>query len=93
MALVGKADILCDHGERLIAPTYQGFSPFDPPLHDITLCPDPDRLLEGAAEVIGAETRHPGEISEGQPIVEMGLDVVATRVAPVRSTVRWTAPT
>jgi len=35
-----------------------GPSPLKPTLHDVALGTDPDRLLKGAAEVIGAETRH-----------------------------------
>jgi hypothetical protein len=76
MALIGEAGFLRDEGKRLIGPPHQGFRPFEPALHDVTLWPDARRLLERAAEVIGAETGHSGELGQGQPIIEMCLDVV-----------------
>ena len=64
MALIGEAGFLRDQGEWLIGLPHQGFRPLDPALHDVALGPDADRLLEGAAEVIRAETSHPGEIAK-----------------------------
>ena len=76
MALVAKPDLLCDLGKGLIGPTDQSFRPLEPTLHDIALRTNADRLLEGAAEVIRAETRHPGEIGQRQSIIQMGFDIV-----------------
>ena len=76
MTLVGEANFPCDHSERLIGAAHQSLCPFDPPVHHVTLRPDTNRLLEAAAEVIGTKTCHSGEISQGQSIVEMRLDVV-----------------
>ena len=56
MALVGEADFLRDQSKRLLGPPHQGFCTFEPTLHDVALRADADRLLERAAEMIGAET-------------------------------------
>jgi len=69
MALVGEPDFPCNHRERLIGAAHQCLCPFDAPMHHITLRPDTDRLFEAAAEVVGAEACHPGEIGQGQPVV------------------------
>jgi hypothetical protein len=46
MALVGEAGFLLDQSEGLIGPAHQGFGPFDPALHDVTLRTDADRQLK-----------------------------------------------
>ena len=56
-----KPDLLSDLCEGLISPPDQGFHPLDPALDDVALWTHADRLLEGTAEVIGAETRHAGQ--------------------------------
>src|SRR5271154_359626 len=76
MALVGEPGLLRDQGQRLIAPPHQGFCPFEPALHDVTLRPRPGRFLERAAEVIRAETGDFGEDGEREVVLEMLLDVV-----------------
>ena len=76
MTLVGEPDFPCNHSERLIGAAHQSFCPFDPPVHHVTLRPHTNRLLEAAAEVVGTETCYSGEISQGQSIIEMRLDVV-----------------
>src|SRR5271165_5188422 len=76
VALICETSLLRDQGKGLIGPADQGFRPLDPALHYVALRPDARRLLEGTAEVIGAETSHPGEIRQGQPIIEMRLDVI-----------------
>lgn len=83
MALVGEANLNRDRGQTLIGPAHQGFCPFDAPFLDVAVGADADRLFERTAEVIGAETGHPGEIRQGQPIVEMGLDVVTNALQPI----------
>jgi hypothetical protein len=50
MALIGEANFLRDRGQRVIGAPHQGFCSLDPPLHDVALRPDADRLLERAAE-------------------------------------------
>jgi hypothetical protein len=55
----------------------QSLRPLEPTLHDIALRTDADRLLERAAEVIGAETGNPGEIGQRQSVIEMGFDIIA----------------
>jgi hypothetical protein len=77
MALVAKPDLFSDLGEGRIGPANQSFRVLEPTLHDITLRTNADRLLEGAAEMIGAETGHTGEICQGQPVIQMRLDVIA----------------
>ncbi|HKM74488.1 MAG TPA: hypothetical protein VJX94_31255 [Stellaceae bacterium] len=52
MTLVGKSGFLRNQGKRLTGPLHQGFRPLDPPLHDVALRTEADRLLEGAAEMI-----------------------------------------
>src|SRR6516165_7534089 len=76
MALVGEADFLGDHSQRTIGSAHQSFCPFDPPLHHVTLRSHTNRLLEAAAEVVGTETCHPGEIGQGQPTIEIGIDIL-----------------
>ena len=65
MALVGEAGLLCNQGEGLVGSPHQGFCALEPALDDIALGTYTDRLLERAAEVIGAETCHPGKIAQG----------------------------
>ena len=77
MALVGEPRLLRDQGERLFGTPHQGLRVLDPSLHHITLWPDPKRLLKRAAEVKRAETCHPSEIGQAQPIIKMRLNVVA----------------
>ena len=76
MALVAKPDLVSDLGKGLIGPADQSLRPLEPALHDIALRTNADRLLEGAAEVIGAETGYPGEIGQRQSIIQMGFDIV-----------------
>src|SRR5271167_1240014 len=45
--------------------------------------PDARCLLERSAEVIGAETGHPCKLGQGQPIIEMRLDVVLHALQPL----------
>ena len=54
MALVEKPRLLRDPCEGLVALAQQTLRPFKPALDDIALWPNPGRLLERAAEVIGA---------------------------------------
>ena len=68
MALVGETSLLRDPGKRLIGPAHQRLGALNPTLHDIALGTDPERLLERAAEVIGAKTGDPGEIGQSQAI-------------------------
>ena len=82
MALVGKPGLLRDPGKGLVGLTKQTLCALEPAFHDITLRPNPDCLLKGAAEVIGAETGAVGEDGEGEIIVEMRLDVVAHALQP-----------
>src|SRR5271167_771135 len=83
VALVGEANFLCDHSQRAIGSAHQSFCSFDPPVHHVALGSHPNRLLEAAAEVVGTETCHPGEIHQGQPIIEMRLDVVIYALQPL----------
>jgi len=53
MALVCKPGLLGDPSEGLVGPAHQGSCALEATLHDITLRPNPDCLLKGAAEVIG----------------------------------------
>jgi hypothetical protein len=86
MALVAKPDLLGDPSEGLIGPADQGLRPLEP-----TLRTNADRLLEGAAEVIGAETGHPGEIGQRQSIIQMSFDIVAYLASGDRGIARSTA--
>ena len=83
MALVGEADFLGDHSQRPIGSAHQSFCPFDPPLHHVTLRPHTNRLLEATAKVVGTETCDPRKIGQGQPIIEMRLDVVVDARQPL----------
>jgi hypothetical protein len=84
MALVGEAGLLCDQSKGLVGLAQQGFCAREPALDDIALRPDARRLLEGAAEVIGAQTGHSCEFGQGQPIIEMCLDEVAHALQALR---------
>ena len=59
-----------------MAPAQQDFRAVEPTLYDVALRTDPNCKLERAAEMIGAETGHPGEIGQSQSIIEMCLDIV-----------------
>src|SRR5215469_9287564 len=83
VALVGKASFLCDQSKRLIGSAHQSFCPLDSPVHHITLRPGTDRLFEATAEVVGTETGHCREISQCQPVIEMGLDIVTNALEPL----------
>jgi hypothetical protein len=83
MALVGEANFQGNRGERLAGPPHQNFCPRDPAFHDVALGTDTDRLFERAAEVVRAQTGHSGEIRQGQPIIQMCLDVVAHPLLPL----------
>src|SRR5215472_7368809 len=65
VALVAETDFPCNHSERLIGAAHQSFCPLDPPVHYVTLRPQTNRLLKAAAEVVGTETCHSGEIGQG----------------------------
>jgi hypothetical protein len=54
MALVGEAGLLCNQCKRLAGLAQQAFGTFEPALDDVALRPNPSRLFERAAEVIGA---------------------------------------
>jgi hypothetical protein len=89
MALVSEADFRRDQSQRLIGSAHQSFCPFDPPVHHVTLRPHTNRLLKAAAEVVGTETCGPRKIGQGQPIIEMCLDVVSHALQPfARQSVR-----
>jgi len=77
VTLISKADPLSDLGKRLIGSTHQDLCPFQSPSHDVALGSNSDRLLEGAAEMIRAETGNSGEISQSQSVIQMGFDVVS----------------
>lgn len=62
MALVGEAGFLCDQGEGLAGLAQQALSALEPALNDIALRPNSGRPLEGAAEVIGAQTGQCGRL-------------------------------
>ena len=64
MTLVSEADLLSDLGERLIGSSHQGLRPLQSPLDDVSLGTDTNCLLKRAAEVIGAETCHAGQIGQ-----------------------------
>ena len=76
MALVREADLLGDLGERLIGPSHQGLRPLQSALADVSLGPTPIACLQGATEVIGAETCRYSQIDQDQSIIQMGLDVI-----------------
>jgi len=82
MALVSEADFLRDQSQRLIGSAHQRFCPFDPPMHHVTLGPHTNRLLKAAAEVVGTETCGRRKIGQGQPIIEMCLDIVSHALQP-----------
>jgi hypothetical protein len=84
MTLVSEPNLLCDQRKGPAGPTQQGFCPLEPTLNDIALRPNPGRLLEGAAEVIGAETGDVGQHREREIVIGMGLDVVAHALQPLR---------
>jgi len=91
VALVGKADFLCDQSKRLIGAAHQSFRPLDSPVPYVALRPDTDRLLEAATEVEWTETRHRRKIGQCQAIIEMRLDVVRHAPQPLAATIRSTA--
>jgi hypothetical protein len=91
VALVGKADFLCDQGQRLIGAAHQSFRPLDSPVHHVALWPDTDRLLEAATEVEWTETRHRRKIGQCQAIIEMASRCSHTRASAARATIRSTA--
>jgi len=66
MALVNEPALPGDHGERASGLAHQALRPLDTTLRDVALQTDPGCLLEGAAEMIGAQARHSGEIGQGQ---------------------------
>ena len=76
MALVGEAGFLGNQGQGQSGSSHQCLCPLQPPLRDVTLRSDPDRLLERAAEMIGTETGDRREVGQAQPLIEMLLDVV-----------------
>ena len=76
MTLVREADPLSDLGERLIGPSHQGLRPLQSALADVSLGPTPIACLQGATEVIGAETCRYSQIDQDQSIIQMGLDVI-----------------
>ena len=84
MALVGEAGFLCDQSKGLIGPAHQRLCTLKPALDDVALRSSADRLLERAAEVIGAQAGDIGENSERKIFIEMRLDVVAHALQPLR---------
>jgi hypothetical protein len=76
MALVNKAGFLRYQSQRLIGSSHESLCPIKSSEQDVTLRSDPCCVLEAAAEVVGAETGHRGQISHGQSIIEMRLDIV-----------------
>jgi hypothetical protein len=76
MALIGKPDPLSDLGEGQMGPAHQGLCPLQSALRNKALRTNSDRLLEGAAKVIGAKTGNPSKIHQGQSTIKMGFDVV-----------------
>ena len=91
VALIGKADFLCDQSQRLISSADQSFCPFDPPVHHITLRPHTNRLLEAAAEVVGAETCHPARDRPGSIDHRDSPRCSHTRASAAHATIRSTA--
>ena len=83
MALVGEPSLLRHPGEGLVGTAQKGFRSRYPALHDVAPRPDPDRLLERTAEVIGAEAGDPGDLGQGQATIEMRFDVVTHSPQPL----------
>ena len=77
VALVGEAGLLRNPDERLAGSAQQTLCAFEPLFHDIALRPNPNRLLERAAEVIRAQTGNVGEHREREIVIEMRLDISA----------------
>ena len=84
MALVGEPGFLRNQSEGLVGPAQQGFGAFEPTLDDVALRPNPGRLLEGAAEVIGAQTGDVGQHGEREVVIEMRLYEVPHAPQPFR---------
>jgi hypothetical protein len=87
MALVGEPGLLCNQSEGLVGPVQQGFRALEPALDDVALRPNPGRLFERPAKVIGAQTGDIGENSEREVVIEMRLDVIAHAPQPL-----WRGP-
>ena len=84
MALIGEPSLLRNPGEGLMGLAQQAFGALYPVLDDVALRPHPGGLLEGAAEVIGAQTGDVGEHREREIIIKMRLDVIAHAPQPLR---------
>ena len=82
MALVDEADLARNRGQGLVGTSDKSLRPLKPPLYDITLWPNPDRLLKQAAEVVDAETGDRSQVRQPQTPIEMRLDVIIDTCEP-----------
>ena len=83
MALIGETGLLGNRGKRLLGPAHQRLCALEPPSHHVSLRANADRLFEGAAEMIRAETGYFGENCQSQPVIEMGFDVIPHPLQPL----------
>jgi len=84
VALIGEPGLLRNQREGLMGPAQQGFCALEPALDDIALRPNPGRLFESAAKVVGAQTGDVGEDGEREVFIETRLDIVVYAPQPLR---------
>jgi hypothetical protein len=70
MALISESSLQRNQREGMMGLPHQTLRALDPALDDIALRPNPGRLLERAAEVIGAQTSDVGEDGERKVVIE-----------------------
>ena len=76
MALVDEAGFVCNQSQGVIGASDQGLCPLKALLDEVTLWPDPHRLLEGATKMVNAEAGDRSKLGQRQVPIEVCFDVV-----------------
>ena len=75
VTLVGASDLETDLAEGHVSRGQQPLRPLHPARGHVSVGRQPGRALEQARKMGGARLRHSGELGQGEPLLQMGLDI------------------